>query len=1124
MDHAVVHGERRVPAGRRLALRADFVGRTEELARLERLYVAVAQGGGGVVAIAGEAGIGKTRLVAELLLRAREKGALVLSGTCTEGATGGAYAPFRLALTRYVDEVAESTLRVSLGDQAGVIAQLVPRVHGRIHDVTEPVGLRPDEEHTRLLDAISRWLIAIAARQPLVLVLDDLHWADDDTLMLLRHLGRMVSRHRILILASYREHEVEAEGTLSETLAVLRRQPDFERIKLGGLTVADIEALLQSFAAQRSTAWSPGPVETILTRTIQTQTNGNPFFVRALVLHLEEEGQLFVQEGRWRAATALVEIGLPDGVRPLLLRRLGRLTDATQTFLGVAAVVGATFRFDVVATVAELTDEEALAAVDEALAAQLIEPALELDSYAFVHALVRQCLCETLNPSRQVRLHRLIAAAMERRFGDRADEYAGEIAQHYHRSRTLPGAEQGIIHALHAADRAERTAAHVEVATFLRMALDLMRGADPGRADLLGRLAFALAWCQRFDEAIEVADEASDLMAARNRDQAADYLAEIIGMLWKAGSRRGRGLLNKAKSYLGDRRDRTWVEIMVRDIVSREADDPTGVGIPLDTPERAAVTAVIRDLKLGDSRIFWLLGFDMPRTRAEAIARVRRDSPDFRVVTGMYRSDFDQMEERAARLEAMGALGEAGGFLIPMARHRNTLGDFVLARAALDRAAAIAARIGPTSALHRDVTIIRYEMCRALDRGWRSLAVPAAVDDDVSSDTGWLAAAWRSSLALISARFGNTEQALGLLRQNLPALERAAGSAFGYPMIACEAAITLWFIESTCHLEAIEQCLREKVLAPDFRWPMLDARHSLACLCALRGSYEEAGEWFAAARTVLEEQASRPLRAITDYDEALMYARRGAAGDRERAQPLLDAALTQFGTLGMPGWIRRAEVLAGDLQHAPGELPTAPITHTSATAAPVAPVRALFRKEGDFWTLTYDGITVRLKSSRGMRFLSLLLQAPGVEIVATDLVDRTAPDNGATVAGPERGDAGEHLDAAARAAYKQPLRELRDELTEAEELNDAGRSERLRTEIDFLTAELARAVGLGGRARRSGSRVERARVNVTRTIALALRRIAAQHPALGAHLARTVRTGIFCSYNPDPRAPIEWQT
>ena len=162
------------------------------------------------------------------------------------------------------------------------------------------------------------------------------------------------------------------------------------------------------------------------------------------------------------------------------------------------------------------------------------------------------------------------------------------------------------------------------------------------------------------------------------------------------------------------------------------------------------------------------------------------------------------------------------------------------------------------------------------------------------------------------ARLGNEEEALRWLGTLEVPLERAPAWSPNYAAIACLAANTLWYIERTDHIEVIERSLRDKVIAPDFRYPMTDGRYALAQLCALQERFEEATDWFAKARTVLDEQGARPLRAIVDYDEALMYHRRGEDGETAMAAPLLDAALTQFRELGMTGWIRRAE----DLQDA----------------------------------------------------------------------------------------------------------------------------------------------------------------------------------------------------------------
>jgi hypothetical protein len=198
--------------------------------------------------------------------------------------------------------------------------------------------------------------------------------------------------------------------------------------------------------------------------------------------------------------------------------------------------------------------------------------------------------------------------------------------------------------------------------------------------------------------------------------------------------------------------------------------------------------------------------------------------------------------------------------------------------------------------------------------------------------------------------------------------------------------------------------------------------------------------------------------------------------------------------------------------------------------------RNLFRREGEYWTVRYEGSVARLKDAKGLRLLALLLADPGREFHAVHLeaagrrAARPAPPGARNGAGadrlpvrPDLGDAGELLDALAKAAYKARLDELAAELEEAGRCNDPGRAARAGAERDFLVGELARAVGLGGRDRRAASHAERARLNVTRAIRAAIANLARADPALGRHLAATVRTGRYCSYTPDPRAPITWE-
>ncbi len=380
-----------------------------------------------------------------------------------------------------------------------------------------------------------------------------------------------------------------------------------------------------------------------------------------------------------------------------------------------------------------------------------------------------------------------------------------------------------------------------------------------------------------------------------------------------------------------------------------------------------------------------------------------------------------------------------------------------------------------------------------------------------------------ASAARTHARTGRPEKALRRLASIIPAIDLAPAWANNYVRLVCDAAETLWLTASVDHIEIIERGLREKVLPSDFRYPMMDARLALGRLCALQGRHEEAIAWFAKARAVLDEQGARPLRAIVDFDEALMDARRATRGDRERAAALLDVALEQFRAIGMTGWIRRAESLLDEMDQGLattdlGKKAQAPLLKPDAP--PPAPAN-LFRKEGDYWTVVFDGRTIRLRDSRGLHYLAHLLRHPRHEFHALDLVTREAAGGG-----PEqrrgRGGGEPFLDAQAKAMYKRRLDELRDNLVEAERNSDIGRAARTREEMERITEQLAAAVGLGGRDRRAASDAERARLTVTKGIKAAVEKLRASDPSLGHHLATTVNTGSFCSYTPDPQRPVEW--
>jgi hypothetical protein len=297
----------------------------------------------------------------------------------------------------------------------------------------------------------------------------------------------------------------------------------------------------------------------------------------------------------------------------------------------------------------------------------------------------------------------------------------------------------------------------------------------------------------------------------------------------------------------------------------------------------------------------------------------------------------------------------------------------------------------------------------------------------------------------------------------------------------------------------------------------------LALLATVASRRVEAGDHFEAAMAVHERLGAGPLLARTRLAYASMLLAHGQPADRRRADELLEQALATAGALGMAAVAGEGQALqAGGTSQGP------------ATARHVGVAGNVFRREGEYWTVGYEGSVVRLRDSKGLRHLARLLAEPGRELLATDL---EAAEGQASPAGPsgraddaeltvrpDLGDAGALLDATAKAAYKARLVDLQSELEEAERFNDLVRATRLREELDFLIAELARAVGLDGRDRRAVSHAERARLNTTRAIRTAMANLARANPALGQHLASAIRTGRYCSYIPDPRAPITWET
>ena len=851
----------------------------------------------------GEPGIGKTRTIAEFSDLARQRGALVLRGSCYDGEWQPPYGPFAEAIADYARHAHPTELAAALGNNAATLARIVPGLRERVGSLSDPAPLDKDEERFRLLDAVSQFLIAVARRQPLVLVLDDLHWADRGTVGLLNHVAHNVNANPMLLIGAYRDAEVDRMHPLARALATLRRLPNLEILSLKGLRSADVVELLEIIADQDAPE--------ALVQTLSAETEGNPLFIREVLLHLLEEGKILRDGQGWGARFSVAELGIPEGVRSVIGRRLLKLSEDANRLLTVGSCFKGSFSFEVAAAVAELDEDAALTALDEALDAQLLRPGVTAETFDFTHALIRHSLYSGLNPARRVRLHRRMAEAMERTWGEKASEHAAEVAYQFWCGAAASGAERGADYAIAAANNAEAAYAHDEAVAFLRIALELLARNDARRPRLLARLGLSLAWTLNPEEAVKTSREAGELIAAaEGTDAAADYLEQATRAMYSAGLVRGSWELAKeGLRFIGDRRDVTWASLIEINIFREEAEDPGHPGIRADSPRQRERRAVLKRLTPQELREHDL---DLPYdSRADVLNNPAASAHALLFFACDYRRSLPRWQQEAADAERRGRIAWAMSAWAGVSRCHTGMGDIAAAQAAYDRARTWQARADAPSLELMNLLQAKQDMRMALDAGWEELLAPDSgprlIALNPSSETHWSHGAISVTASSVLARLNMPDRALPWLTIVPRTLEIGAPWTAAFNIIASDATLALWFMNRSDYCAVIERAIRDKILVPDFRFPMRDSRLSIARLCALQHRYDEAIGWFARARVVLDEQGARPLRAITDYDEALMYLRRAEPGDTARAQPLLDVAMQQFRKIGMTGWIRRAE-------------------------------------------------------------------------------------------------------------------------------------------------------------------------------------------------------------------------
>lgn len=486
-----------------------LIGRELEFTELKRLLGEAQAGRGSMVMIGGEPGIGKTHLTRAILDEAKHRGAVGVVGHCYEMEGSPPYVPF-VEMLEYITRMApREGLRYSLGDDAPEVARLMPELRTMYPDIPPALQLPPEQQRRFLFNAFRSYVERAARVTPVVVVFEDLHWADEPTLLLLQHHAQTLSTTPMLVICTYRDVELEVTRPFAKTLDTLVREKQATRMPLRRLRLDGVRNMLAAMSNQ-----TPHPS---LVRAIFDETDGNPFFVEEVFRHLSEEGKLFDENGKWLLNLRVDQLQVPEGVRLVLGRRLDRLGESTRKVLTTAAVIGRSFSLRLLEQLESTRPDAALDAIEEAERARLVvpEPGGRDTRYRFVHELVRQTMAASLSLPRRQRLHALIADGIEKVYAGHLEAQASQLAHHLYQAGAVADPEKTTTYLVLAAAQARAGSAHEEALEHLDRALSIW-GEDGNlrAAELMDQRASTLRSLGRPDEAVASYRKAIDLYEA----------------------------------------------------------------------------------------------------------------------------------------------------------------------------------------------------------------------------------------------------------------------------------------------------------------------------------------------------------------------------------------------------------------------------------------------------------------------------------------------------------------------------------------------------------------------------------------------------------------------------------
>jgi eukaryotic-like serine/threonine-protein kinase len=898
-----------------------FVGREREMDDLRAGLDDALSGRGRLLLLMGEPGIGKTRMADELTTYARLRGAQVLVGRCYEGEGAPAYWPWVQVIRAFIHDRDAAALTSVMGAGAPEIAQIVSEVRERIPNLPDPPTLDPEQARFRLFDAIATFLKGASRAQPLVIVLDDLHWADKPTLLLLQFLARELRSSRLLVLGTYRDVELRRQHPLAQTLAELAREQVSQRVVLRGLTVDDVARFIEM------TCGVQPPPE--LVGAVHRETEGNPFFVAEIVRLLASERKFEDPgESSW-------SLSIPQSVREVIGRRLDQLSENANALLSIAAVAGREFPLAVVQSVSDLDPASLMEAVEEARAARVIgEAPRSVDRYIFSHALIRETLYEEIPTARRVMLHRRLGETLEKLYGERSTANLSELA--YHFLEAAPGGDVGkaIDYASAAAKRATELLAYEEAARHLQKAIGTMGLLELPDEHARCGLLLKLGDAQRRSGDVDAARTAFFDAAARARAiEDAPALAEAaIGL--QAGAAFGQVdekrvvILEQAIQAVGESdlalRSRLLGHLARALYFSEDFEPVSRLGEQtVAVAEKAGDPVALAEALSTRAYVLW--GLEPPQTREAAggrIADIGRRVGDVELELDglMWRliafTDMGDMIRSKATVDEYTRVAEASH--IPRYRlyalSRKAMLAAVFGRFTEAEELSLEAFLIGTNAQEPDAIQVRtgQAFTIALKTGnvetmaWaqQSLKTYAA---SYSARQPWT----RVLLALGAFMLGDPDGARreydlafseGLT--TLPPQGVSSGMMLGMAAVLCG------LFDDSETAEHLEPLLRpfdgRVIMGAGAVFCFGIGERFLGIIATVRGRYDEAERLFRQGVARCRSMGTRPWVAETLHDHALMLLRRREPGDVDDAIKMLDEALQIAKELGMAPLAERA--------------------------------------------------------------------------------------------------------------------------------------------------------------------------------------------------------------------------